>query len=242
MAGGESGAKALNASRMNSTGGLEFAPEIAAALSECVSSAELSWLALGYESKKALKLLATGSSGGYAALKPHLADDAVVYSAFKVACAGSQKLVFLSSIGPNAGGMASRHQHTNQLPATSRSAVQGLIRTAYSYSAVSPSCTLWPVAVRHALSLASALLSHCLCLPLSLLECLLAAGQGPGDGAHADRGERPRRHDRRHSGRGPGGLRARCHRGQAHESTGLASHAVKSRVRSSTGMEEAENF
>jgi len=120
MADGESGAKALNASRMNSAGGLEFAPEIAAALSECVSSAELSWLALGYESKKALKLLATGSSGGYAALKPHLADDAVVYSAFKVACAGSQKLVFLSSIGPNAGGMASRHQHSNQLPATSR--------------------------------------------------------------------------------------------------------------------------
>ena len=154
MADGESGAKALNASRMNSAGGLEFAPEIAAALSECVSSAELSWLALGYESKKALKLLATGSSGGYAALKPHLADDAVVYSAFKVACAGSQKLVFLSSIGPNAGGMASRHQHSNQLPATSRSAVQGLIRTAYSYSAVSPSCTLWHVAVRHALSLA----------------------------------------------------------------------------------------
>lgn len=154
MADGESGAKALNASRMNSAGGLEFAPEIAAALSECVSSAELSWLALGYESKKALKLLATGSSGGYAALKPHLADDAVVYSAFKVACAGSQKLVFLSSIGPNAGGMASRHQHSNQLPATSRSAVQGLIRTAYSYSAVSPSCTLRHVAVRHALSLA----------------------------------------------------------------------------------------
>ena len=152
MADGESGAKALNASRMNSAGGLEFAPEIAAALSECVSSAELSWLALGYESKKALKLLATGSSGGYAALKPHLADDAVVYSAFKVACAGSQKLVFLSSIGPNAGGMASRHQH--QLPATSRSAAQGLVRTAYSYSAVSPSCTLWHLAVRHALSLA----------------------------------------------------------------------------------------
>ena len=167
MADGESGAKALNASRMNSAGGLEFAPEIAAALSECVSSAELSWLALGYESKKALKLLATGSSGGYAALKPHLADDAVVYSAFKVACAGSQKLVFLSSIGPNAGGMASRHQHSNQLPAASRSAFQGLIRTAYSYSAVSPSCTLWHLAVRHALSLA---LPSCpsACAPLSL--------------------------------------------------------------------------
>ena len=90
MADGESGAKALNASRINSTGGLDLAPEIAAALSECVSSTELSWPALGYESKNALKLLATGSAYGYAALKPHLADDAVVYSAFKLACAGSQ--------------------------------------------------------------------------------------------------------------------------------------------------------
>ena len=113
MADGESGAKVLNASRMNSTGGLDFSPEIAAALSECMSSAALSWLALGYASKNALKLLATGSTGGYAALKPHLADDAVVYSAFKVACAGSQKLVFLSSIGANTAGMASRHHHSN---------------------------------------------------------------------------------------------------------------------------------
>lgn len=114
MADGEACAKALNASRMNSTGGLDFAPEIAVAWSECVSSAELSWLALGYESKKALVLLATGTVGGYTALKPHLADDAVVYSAFKVASAGSQKLVFLSSVGPNAGGMASRRRHSNQ--------------------------------------------------------------------------------------------------------------------------------
>ena len=119
MADGEAGAKSLNASRMNSTGGLDFASEIPAAWSECVSSTELSWLALGYESKKTLKLLATGTAGGYASLKPHLADDAVVYSAFKVACGGSQKLIFLASIGPNAGGMvrppsllkpAARHQ------------------------------------------------------------------------------------------------------------------------------------
>jgi hypothetical protein len=95
MADGESGAKALNASRINSTGGLDLAPEIAAALSECVSSTKLSWPALGYESKNALKLLATGSAGGYAALKPHLADDAVVYSAFKVACAGSQRVLIV---------------------------------------------------------------------------------------------------------------------------------------------------
>ena len=221
MADGESGAKALNASRMNSAGGLEFATEIAAALNECVSSAELSWLALGYESKKALKLLATGSSGGYAALKPHLADDAVVYSAFKVACAGSQKLVFLSSIGPNAGGMASRHQHSNQYisrPRTPKNCLQ--LQRCKSF--LHPSACCSPT---RALS-CSAFLSHCLRLSLSLLECLLASGQGPGDGAHADRGERPRRHDRRHSGRGPGGLRARCHRGQAHESTGLASQSV----------------
>ena len=139
MADGESGAKVLNASRMNSTGGLEFSPEIAAALSECVSSAALSWLALGYESKNALKLLATGSAGGYAALKPHLADDAVVYSAFKVACAGSQKLVFLSSIGPNAGGMASRRRRSNLQPATSSSAYPSPTRS-HSCSASLPLC------------------------------------------------------------------------------------------------------
>ena len=177
MADGESGAKALNASRMNSAGGLEFAPEIAAALNECVSSAELSWLALGYESKKALKLLATGSSGGYAALKPHLADDAVVYSAFKVACAGSQKLVFLSSIGPNAGGMASRHQHSNQYisrPRTPKNCLQ--LQRCKSF--LHPLACCSPTRA----------LSLLLCLPvpvpvplsLSLLECLLASRSRAG--------------------------------------------------------------
>ena len=38
-------------------------------------------------------------------LRQHLASDAVTYGAFKVSVGGTNKHVFISAIGPNAGGM-----------------------------------------------------------------------------------------------------------------------------------------
>lgn len=103
---GEAGAKALNASRMNNSEVDMSEPDIASAWAQCVSSeaAVLSWIALGYDGKKKLKLLGTGT-GGYANLMPHLANDQVVYGAFKVLADGAAKLVFVASIGEDAGGM-----------------------------------------------------------------------------------------------------------------------------------------
>lgn len=101
---GEAGAKSLNASRMNMSA-VDFDAEIEQAWAQVTGSAAgaVPWIALGYESKKKLKLLATGMDGGYGALRPHLTDDAVVYGAFKLA--EPAKLIFVTSIGENTGGM-----------------------------------------------------------------------------------------------------------------------------------------
>ena len=106
MADGESGAKALNASRMNKSA-VEIDDAVMAAWQACRESGgdEMPWLALGYESKKLLKLLGTGVKGGYASLRPHLAEDTVTYGAFRVSCDGASRFVFVASIGPHAGGM-----------------------------------------------------------------------------------------------------------------------------------------
>ena len=103
---GEAAAKALNASRMNNSEVDMSEPAIGAAWAQCVSSEAtvLSWIALGYEGKKKLKLLGTGT-GGYVNLMPHLANDQVVYGAFKVLADGAAKLVFMASIGEDVGGM-----------------------------------------------------------------------------------------------------------------------------------------
>ena len=103
---GESGAKALNASRMNKSA-VEIDDAVMAAWQACRESGgdEMPWLALGYESKKLLKLLGTGVKGGYASLRPHLAEDTVTYGAFRVSCDGASRFVFVASIGPHAGGM-----------------------------------------------------------------------------------------------------------------------------------------
>ena len=105
MADGQAKAEALNAGRMNACE-VEFAPEVEPAWQACVGSDAdaMTWLAMSYESKKKLKLLGSGV-GGYAAMRPHLADDAVTYGAFKVLQGGAAKFVFIASIGPNAGAM-----------------------------------------------------------------------------------------------------------------------------------------
>uniref|UniRef100_A0A7S4HCW9 ADF-H domain-containing protein n=1 Tax=Prymnesium polylepis TaxID=72548 RepID=A0A7S4HCW9_9EUKA len=108
---GEAGAKVLNAGRMNaSASAVDMSdPEIAAAWAECVGSAPQvgAWIALGYEGKAKLKRLASGTDG-YRGLRAHLAEDAVVYGAFRVTTAGestASKFTFVTSIGENAGGM-----------------------------------------------------------------------------------------------------------------------------------------
>ena len=105
---GEAGARSLNAGRMNSSEVEMSDGAIVAAHTEMLntkdSASVMSWIALGYAAKKKLCLLGSGV-GGYESLRPHLADDAVVYAVFKVLCGGSPKLVFISSIGPNAGAM-----------------------------------------------------------------------------------------------------------------------------------------
>ena len=99
---GEAGAKALNASRMGRSE-VEMAPEIAAAWDKVISN-ENSWIAIGYTGKKQLALLGSGDEPkGYAGLRPLLADDAVVYGVFR--CRAPETLVFVASIGENAGGM-----------------------------------------------------------------------------------------------------------------------------------------
>jgi hypothetical protein len=95
MADGEAGAKALNASRMG-TSAVDFSAEVAPAWLACRESKELSWIALGYEGKKAIKLLGSGDAGGYAGLRPLLADDTVTYGAFTVTVGGAMKRVFIS--------------------------------------------------------------------------------------------------------------------------------------------------
>ena len=102
MADGEAGAKALNALRAQSDVEL-MDPSIAAAWESVVASSESAWLALGYESKKTLKLLGSGTNGGYRALREMLADDQVVYGAFR--CAEPAKIVFVAWVGEEAGGM-----------------------------------------------------------------------------------------------------------------------------------------
>ena len=98
---GESKAKALNASKMGRSEVDVSHPDIVAAWAKVVAG-EASWIALGYSSKTALVLLGSGD-GGYKGLRPLLADDAVVYGAFRLS--SPSKLVFVASIGESAGGM-----------------------------------------------------------------------------------------------------------------------------------------
>ena len=100
---GEKGAKALNAARMGRSEVDVSSPDIAAAWARCVSG-EASWIALGYTAKTTLGLLGSGD-GGYKGLRPQLAEDAVVYGAFRVQANGASKLIFVASIGQNAGAM-----------------------------------------------------------------------------------------------------------------------------------------
>ena len=102
MADGEAGAKALNALRAQADVELTD-PAIAAAWDTVLACSGPAWLALGYESKKKLKLLGCGTDGGYSALRALLADDQVVYGAFR--CADPAKLVFVAWVGEDAGGM-----------------------------------------------------------------------------------------------------------------------------------------
>ena len=102
MGDGEAGAKALNALRAQTDVDVTDAA-IAAAWGRVVSSGTRGWLALTYESKKKLKLLGSGDDGGYAALRDVLADDQVVYGAFR--CADPAKIVFVAWVGEEAGGM-----------------------------------------------------------------------------------------------------------------------------------------
>ena len=69
------------------------------------AAGEHAFIALGYESKKKLALIGAGTTGGFASLRPLLADDAVIYGAFKLSAGGTPKLCFVASIGENAGGM-----------------------------------------------------------------------------------------------------------------------------------------
>ena len=101
MADGEAGAKALNALRAQSDVDMSD-PAIATAWQACHGQGS-PWLALGYADKKKLKLLGSGTAGGYSALREQFADDAVVYGAFK--CSEPAKLVFVAWIGESAGGM-----------------------------------------------------------------------------------------------------------------------------------------
>ena len=59
---------------------------------------------------KALELVATGADGGLAAMRPHLADDAVSWAAFSFVAGypygeGSRKAAFLTCVGPGVGAM-----------------------------------------------------------------------------------------------------------------------------------------
>ena len=76
MGDGEAGARALNASRPSSD--LELDAAVGAAWADVRSSAS-SWLALGYApgSKKKVVVLASGD-GGYASLRQHLTEKAIV--------------------------------------------------------------------------------------------------------------------------------------------------------------------
>ena len=119
---GEAGAKALNATRMGkSEVDVSSDANIAAAWAQCVSGSS-GFIALGYTAKNVLGLLGSGE-GGYASLRPYLAADAVVYGAMRVKAGDSSpsqtfaaldkepftdprsKLVFVASIGENAGPM-----------------------------------------------------------------------------------------------------------------------------------------
>ena len=81
-------------------------PEIEAAWAAC-RSGEASFLALGYApgSKKKLAVIGSGT-GGFGALRPLLAADAVVYAACEVQVGGARKLAFVCSVGEATGGMA----------------------------------------------------------------------------------------------------------------------------------------
>ena len=67
-------------------------------------------MALGYasDSKKKLSVLGTGM-GGFAALRAHLTDDALVYSAFKASVGGSSRWLFLCSVGASCGNPIQSH-------------------------------------------------------------------------------------------------------------------------------------
>ena len=59
---------------------------------------------------RALELVATGADGGLAALRAHLAEDAVTWAAFSFEAGypygeGSRKCAFLVCIGPSTGAM-----------------------------------------------------------------------------------------------------------------------------------------
>lgn len=101
---GEAGARALNAARPSSDVDLSD-PEIAQAWAR-VTARSADFLAMGYAegSRKKLRLTASGA-GGFAGLRPHLVDDAIVYSAFAITVGGAKRLVFLCSVGENTGGM-----------------------------------------------------------------------------------------------------------------------------------------
>ena len=101
---GEAGARALNASRPSSD--VQLPAELEPAWAAVLSGAS-DFVALAYApgSKKALALAGSGT-GGYAALRAHLADDAVVYGAFRARVDGAEKLLFCTSVGEAVGGMA----------------------------------------------------------------------------------------------------------------------------------------
>ena len=90
MGDGEKGARALNAARPSSDVDLS---EIVSAWSSGSKAGTFDYIALGYAagSKKKLSVLGSGL-GGYAALRAHLLDDALVYSAFKCSVGGSVSL------------------------------------------------------------------------------------------------------------------------------------------------------
>ena len=70
-----------------------------------------SWLCARLDrSDKMLELVAQGDTGGLAALRCHLADDAVIWAVFAFLPGypygeGSRKMAFFTCVGPNVGAM-----------------------------------------------------------------------------------------------------------------------------------------